>query len=53
MVAGIQQAAIGQVTIALCLFAISMALDAVDGWLARRLNQVGTAATTPTTGALS
>jgi phosphatidylglycerophosphate synthase len=46
MLAGIQQAAEGQASNAFWLFVISISLDAVDGWLARRLGQVGAAVET-------
>lgn len=43
MLAGVHQAAVSQHMTAFCLFLVSMGLDAVDGWLARKLGQVGTA----------
>lgn len=40
MLAGVHQAAVSQHMTAFCLFLVSMGLDAVDGWLARKLGQV-------------
>lgn len=40
MLVGVQQATSGHAVTAFWLFVVSMLLDAVDGWLARRLGQV-------------